>query len=69
MAAKRNQIDIATAVIEYGADVNAVSRAGFTPIHLAAQEGNADMVALLVQHGAEADVGAKVCMDSISYKI
>ena len=28
IAAKKNQIDIATALLEYGADVNAESRAG-----------------------------------------
>ena len=33
---------------------------GFAPIHLAAQEGNSDMVTLLIQHGADADAGAKV---------
>ena len=33
--------------------------AGFTPIHLAAQEGNSDMATLLIQHGADADAGAK----------
>lgn len=57
--AKQNQIDIATALLEYGAEVNGQSRQGYTPIHLAADQGNTDMVALLIQHGGDANAGAK----------
>lgn len=32
---------------------------GFTPLHLAAQEGHSDMIALLLEHAAEVNVRAK----------
>lgn len=58
-------MDIATALLEYGADVNAQSRQGFTPIHLAADQGHTDIVALLIHNGADANAGAKVSLTSI----
>jgi ankyrin len=60
IAAKQNQIDIATALLEYGAEVNGQSRQGYTPIHLAADQGHTDMVALLISHSADANAEAKV---------
>ena len=35
--------------MEYGAKVNAESKAGFSPLHLAAQEGHTDMADLLIR--------------------
>ena len=60
IAAKKNQMDIATTLIEYGAEPNAPSKNGFTPLHLAAQEGNTDMVSLLLEHKADVNSKAKV---------
>ena len=35
-------------------------QSGFTPLHLASQEGHTDMVSLLLQKGAEVNCRAKV---------
>ena len=53
------QMDIATTLLEYGAQTNAESKAGFTPLHLSAQEGHTDMSTLLMEHQAEPNYEAK----------
>lgn len=54
-------MDIATTLLDFGAKPNAESKAGFTPLHLASQEGHTDMVTLLIENGADVDAKAKVC--------
>jgi FOG: Ankyrin repeat len=53
-------MDIATTLLEYNAKPNAESKAGFTPLHLSAQEGHTDMSSLLIEHGATVSHQAKV---------
>lgn len=53
-------MDIANTLLEYGAQPNAESKAGFTPLHLSAQEGHSDMSALLLEHKADVNHEAKV---------
>lgn len=53
-------MDIASTLLEYGAKPNAESKNGFTPLHLAAQEGHVDMVSLLLEHEADVNCRAKV---------
>lgn len=53
-------MDIATSLLEYGAKANAESKAGFTPLHLACQEGHTDMASLLIRFHADVNAGAKV---------
>lgn len=53
-------MDIATTLLEYGAKADAESKAGFTPLHLSAQEGHVDMSSLLLEHQADANHVAKV---------
>lgn len=53
-------MDIATTLLEYGGKSNAESKAGFTPLHLSAQEGHTDMTSLLIEHQANVDHQAKV---------
>lgn len=60
IAAKKNQMDIGTTLLEYGADTNAVTRQGISPIHLAAQEGSVDLVSLLLAKNANVNMCNKV---------
>lgn len=53
-------MEIATTLLEYGADTNAITRQGISPLHLAAQEGNVDMVTLLLARDATINMGNKV---------
>ena len=63
-------MDIATTLLEYGGKANAESKAGFTPLHLAAQEGHTDMASLLIEHQANVDHQAKeMCIRDSSYSM
>lgn len=62
IAAKKNQMDIATSLLEYGADANAVTRQGIASVHLAAQEGHVDMVSLLLSRNANVNLSNKVTL-------
>ena len=53
-------MDIATTLLEYGADANAVTRQGIASVHLAAQEGHVDMVSLLLSKIANVNLSNKV---------
>ena len=53
-------MDIGTTLLEYGADTNAVTRQGISPVHLAAQGGSVDLVSLLLTKNASVNMGNKV---------
>jgi len=53
--AARN-VEIARALIDHGADVNAAQNDDFTPLMAAAQNGQLEMIELLLAHGARPDV-------------
>lgn len=53
-------MDIATTLLEYGADANAVTRQGIAPVHLASQDGHVDMVSLLLSRNANVNLSNKV---------
>lgn len=57
-------MDIATMLLEYGAKPDAESKNGFTPLHLAAQEGHTDIVSLLLEK--QANVNATATVSSIT---
>lgn len=59
IAAKQNQMEVASSLLQYGASANAESMQGVTPLHLASQEGHADMVALLFSKQANGNLGNK----------
>ena len=52
-------MEIAGSLLEYGAKTDAESKAGFTPLHLAAQEGHVDMTNLLLKNDADPNAKAK----------
>lgn len=54
------QMDIAVTLLDYGANANAESKAGFTPLHLSSQEGNVEMSTLLLNHNADPNYKSKV---------
>lgn len=53
-------MQIATTLLNYGAETNIFTKQGVTPLHLASQEGHADMVNLLLEKGANIHVATKV---------
>jgi ankyrin len=53
-------MDIATALLEYGAKTNVESKGGFVPIHLSALEGHTKMTILLIEHKSDVNYKAKV---------
>ena len=55
-AARNNKIECFRALIELGADVNAVTAAGNTPLHIACLNGHASCADALCKAGAKLDV-------------
>uniref|UniRef100_A0A7N6C1I7 ZU5 domain-containing protein n=1 Tax=Anabas testudineus TaxID=64144 RepID=A0A7N6C1I7_ANATE len=60
IAAKQNQMEVASCLLQNGASPNSESLQGITPLHLASQEGRPDMVALLISKQANVNLGNKV---------
>ena len=52
-AAAARLTDVARALLDQGADVDARQQAGYTALHAAAQHGDADLVELLLSRGAD----------------
>ncbi|RYE22124.1 MAG: ankyrin repeat domain-containing protein [Sphingobacteriales bacterium] len=55
-AAAGNYTNIATMLIENGAQVNIKQQAGVTPLHSAAQNGDVELLILLLEHDADVTV-------------
>lgn len=53
-------MEIATTLLQYGAETNIQTKQGVMPLHLASQEGHSEMAALLLQRGANINVSTKV---------
>lgn len=60
ISAKKNQTNIASALLQYGAETNVLTKQGVSPLHLAAQEGHAEMASLLLGKGAHVNTATKV---------
>lgn len=56
-------MQIATTLLNYGAETNILTKQGVTPLHLASQEGHTDMVTLLLEKGSNIHVATKVIHD------
>ena len=54
-AAKENRSDIARALIDRGAEVDARAEYGWTPLHAAAYKNSLDVARLLIERGANTD--------------
>ena len=54
-AAKENRVDIARALIDRCADVDARDEDGWTPLHYAAGHDSIDVAQLLIEKGANTD--------------
>ena len=57
-ASAAGSFGIALALIEAGADVNAVQQAGYRPLHAAAMTGQVDLAKLLLDRGADPNAKA-----------
>lgn len=57
------QLDVATTLLMNESDANAESKAGFSPLHLSAQEGHEQMSKLLLEHKSEINLQSKVSYD------
>jgi uncharacterized protein len=54
-AARDNDLHLARALVEAGADVNAQDSSGFAPLHFAASQWAVDVATLLLAAGAKVD--------------
>jgi hypothetical protein len=54
-AARDNDLNLARALVEAGADVNAQDSSGFAPLHFAASQWAVDVARLLLAAGARVD--------------
>lgn len=59
LAAATDQADVATLLMERGANVNATNSTGFTPLHWAANRDAVDMIHVLLKGGATLDAKAQ----------
>jgi ankyrin repeat protein len=66
-AASANRTDVATILLDAGADPNARQSKGHTPLHSAAHNGNAALVKLLLGRGADPAAATDEGRDAIDF--
>jgi ankyrin repeat protein len=66
LAVVKQRLDSLAALLEMGADTEAVDAAGLTPLDQAALNGAADMVRLLVEHGADVRLPAAIALNRMA---
>ena len=52
----KNNVDAAAALINHKADINAQTRGGWTPLHVAAYKENVETLQLLIDKNADPDI-------------
>lgn len=56
-------------LLEHGAPVSATTRASYTPLHQAAQQGHYNVVRYLLEHGASPNVQTSVTIFGILFSL
>ncbi|XP_023158971.1 ankyrin-3 isoform X2 [Ceratitis capitata] len=59
IAAKKNDVNSATLMLQTETNPDIVSKSGFTPLHIAAHYGNVEIANLLINRGADVNFTAK----------
>lgn len=67
MASKWGKINMVTLLVAKGADIQAKTRDGLTPLHCAARSGHDQVVDMLLENGAPMHAKTKVRLRSHSY--
>ncbi|OSM00053.1 putative LmrCD-specific DARPin [Magnetofaba australis IT-1] len=63
IAVSEGKLDIVKSLLKFGADSNHRTRKGATPLLVAAYSANADMIRLLLNHGAKIDMAMPIMED------
>lgn len=56
---------VAEILVKNGADVNSITKAGYTPLHIASHYGQANMVRFLLGNGANVGATTTLCYTSL----
>lgn len=56
VAVSNNRFEVASVLLEKGADINARNKHGLTPLHLAARNGNTELAQMLLSRNARKDI-------------
>lgn len=63
----RNAIGVAKELLTMKADVNCKNKSGRTPLHIAAQKGNAELVKILLSFGANKTIKDNLGMTPLNF--
>ena len=58
-------VDNVLLLLQHGADPEAVTKDGYTPLHIAAKEGHEDVISVLIDQSASPNSVTKVCLSSL----
>lgn len=67
MASKWGKINMVTLLVAKGADIQAKTRDGLTPLHCAARSGHDQVVDMLLENGAPMHAKTKVSSDEVNW--
>ena len=55
-------VDNVLLLLQHGADPEAVTKDGYTPLHIAAKEGHEEVIGVLIDQSASPNSVTKVCV-------